>query len=379
MERTLLSALIIALLVLLLLPFSGCGDARPDFEEVIAGAIEATDEVQTYRMEVESNRIEKGEAEQSSTWIEFVAPDRIHGISQQLPENGSGEEQIQIGTMLYTRAINSNDWHARDWEDERFAARNIATDMLYSFGELVDNKELTDEKIDGVDCFHYTGSMNMKGQQEEQLASLDQSDPYYEQRKLMYESVEYVRDDVEFWIGKDDYLLRQYIMYMEIGEVRDKGEDTEEVEYSSVITTCKFSNFNELVEIEPPVIEPFEGVYLIARMREVDSGGSDPEHQLMDYEITVSNEGTETANNLRLFVDTQITNEGARTYEAEADIMPVNLGPDETATYHVSWEYNLIELTKEKFLEYIRQNTLRATWTDIEEVQHEEVLITGEE
>ena len=165
---------------------------------------------------------------------------------------------------------------------------------------------------------------------------------------------------------------------MEIGEFRDKGEDTEEVEYSSVITTCKFYNFNEPVEIEPPLIEPFEGVHLIARMREVDSGGSDPEHQLMDYEITVSNEGTETANNLRLFVDTQITNEGARTYEAKADVMPVNLGPDETATYHVSWEYNLIELTKEKFLEYIQQNTLRATWTDIEEVQHEEVLITGE-
>ena len=37
------------------------------------------------------------------------------------------------------------------------------------------------------------------------------------------------------------------------------------------------------------------------------------------------------------------------------------------------------ELTKEKFLEYVRQNTLRATWSDIEDVQHEEVLITGEE
>jgi hypothetical protein len=114
-------------------------------------------------------------------------------------------------------------------------------------------------------------------------------------------------------------------------------------------------------------------------LREVDSGDSDPEHQLMDYEITVSNEGTETANNLRLLVDTKITNEGARTYEAEADTMPVNLEPDRTATYRVSWEYNLITLTKEKFLEYIRQNTLRATWTDTEKVRHEEVLITGQE
>jgi len=219
----------------------------------------------------------------------------------------------------------------------------------------------------------------LKSKQEEQLASLDQSDPHYEQQKQMYDSIEYIRDDIEFWIGKDDYLLRQYITYMEVGEVRDEGEDTEEVENYSATTTCKFSNFDEPVEIEPPLTEPFEGVHLIARMREVDSGGSDPEHQLMDYEITVSNEGTETANNLRLFVDTQITRAGEQTYEAEADIMPVNLGPDKTATYRVSWEYNLIELTKEKFLEYIRQNTLRATWTDTEEVQQEEVLITSTE
>jgi hypothetical protein len=126
-------------------------------------------------------------------------------------------------------------------------------------------------------------------------------------------------------------------------------------------------------------MEPLEGVHLNATIREVDSGGSDPEHEVMEYEITVSNEGTETANNLRIYIDTKITNEGLQTYEAEADNMPVNLGPDKTVTYDVSWEYNLLELTKEKFLEYRRQNTLRATWTDTEEVQHEEVLIKGKE
>ena len=92
MNRPLLSALIIALLILPLVPFSSCGEARPNVEEVIANAIKASDEVQTYRMNMESNRIEEGKPEQSSGWIEFVAPDRIHGISQQLTENGSGEE-----------------------------------------------------------------------------------------------------------------------------------------------------------------------------------------------------------------------------------------------------------------------------------------------
>lgn len=230
MKRTLLSALIIALMILPLVPFSGCGDARPDFEEVIANAIKATDEIQTYRIEIESNRIERGEAEGTSGWIEFVAPDRIHSISRLLPENGSGEESIQIGTTIYARDINNDDWHVRDWNDERFAVCNIATGMLHSFAELAGIKELEDEKIDGVDCFHYIGGM--KGQQEEQLASF-----------------EYARNDVEFWIGKDDHLLRQYKTYMEIAE----DEDTKEVEYYSNITTCRLSNFNEPLVIEPPL------------------------------------------------------------------------------------------------------------------------------
>jgi hypothetical protein len=238
MKRTLLSALNFVSLVLLLVSFSGCGGARPDFEEVIASAIKAADDLQTFRMEGESNRIEKGEHEGTSIWTEFVVPDRIHSISQQLPENGSGEELIQIGTTIYTREINSNEWHVRDWEDEKFIVRNFATDMLYLFAGLADIKVLRDEKIDGVDCFHYTGRMNLKGQQKEQLASF-----------------EYARDDVEFWIGKDDYLLWQYKMYIEIAE----DEDTEEMEYSSVITTCRFSNFNEPIEIEPPLVEQLEG------------------------------------------------------------------------------------------------------------------------
>lgn len=379
MKRLLTLIMLVASLTLPMISFSGCGGARPDFEEVIASAVKAMDEIQTYRMEMETDRIENGEEEQSFGSMEFIAPDRIHVLSG--PSGSEKEESIQIGTVLYTWSERSNEWNIRDWGDERFAARNIASGVIQSFGDLIEIIELKDEKIGGVDCFHYIGSMDMKGRQEEQIASLDESDPHYERTKStlesLLESTEYIRDDMEFWIGKEDYLLRQYITYMAISEVRDKGEDTEEVENFSSITTCKFTSFNEPIEIEPPLMEPLEGVHLVAAMREVNSGSSDPENEVMEYEITVSNEGTETANNLRLFVDTKITNEGLRTFEADADIMPVNLGPDETVTYYVSWEYNLITLTKEKFLEYIRQNTLRAIWTDTEGVQHEDVLITG--
>src|SRR4030043_680500 len=204
--RLLYSILILSLSVGLL---TGCGDTRPDYKEVVEKAIEAADQVQSYRIEMISNSVEQGNTGQTSTLMEFVAPDRLHTFTHMSGGISSNEEMIQIGTTMYTRENNTDDWHVRDWEDERMAARDLAGGVLLSFNELVDVKELKDEEIDGIDCYHCTGSMNMQGQQEEELASLDESDPYYEQRKQVYESIEYVRDDIEFWIGKDDYMLRE--------------------------------------------------------------------------------------------------------------------------------------------------------------------------
>jgi hypothetical protein len=126
-------------------------------------------------------------------------------------------------------------------------------------------------------------------------------------------------------------------------------------------------------------MEPVEGVRLSVKMQDMTEGSDDPEHYMIEYEITVNNKGAETANNLRLFLETKLTNQGQQTFEPQADTMPVNLGPVDKAIYHVNWEIDLVELTKEKFLEFRRQNTLRATWVDDDGVGHEEVLIQGQE
>lgn len=250
---TIVVALLVLTTALILQP--GCSSSPSDFEEVIAKAIEATGEAKTYRMEIKNDRVEMGEAEQTITSMEFVAPDRTHGFSREIQASWIGEESIQIGTVVYTREVNSDEWHVHDWNDERFAVRNLAVGMLQSFVDLADIQELGDEKIDGVDCFHYMGSMDMETRQREELDALDESDPRYEQQKSMYESIEYLRDDVEFWIGKDDYLLRQYRVHIELNEIIDKGGDTEKEEPYSSVATVRYFDFNEPIEIEPPPAE----------------------------------------------------------------------------------------------------------------------------
>ncbi|MBN2074274.1 MAG: hypothetical protein JW762_01860 [Dehalococcoidales bacterium] len=233
----------------------GCSNDRTDYKEVIEKAIKASEQVRSYRVEMQSSIIEQENTSQTNSVMEFVAPDRLHTVTRMSGEFSSSEEMIQIGTTVYTRENSTDDWRIRDWEDERMAARDLASGMLLSLEKLVDIEILKDEKIDGIDCYHFMGKVNIQGQQEEELALLDESDPYYEQRKMVYESVDYIRDDMEFWISKDNYMLRQCTVYMEIRSYKDKGEDTEEVENYGSTTMLRFYDYNEPVEITAPSAE----------------------------------------------------------------------------------------------------------------------------
>ncbi len=71
----------------------------------------------------------------------------------------------------------------------------------------------------------------------------------------MSESIEYIGGDIEFWIGKDDFLLWRYRVHMEANEFIDKDKATEKKEYRSDISTVRFLSFNEPIEIEPPPAE----------------------------------------------------------------------------------------------------------------------------
>ena len=169
--------LLVSVFILGVMPavfFSGCGDTRPGFEEVMTNAIDAAAEVAPYSLQIEAEN-----------W--------------DVP------------------------WGVRDWENTTPSNR-VFSDMLGRLTDLEDTKELGDQKINGVDCYHYIGKNKVDASVTEQFPSL-----------------EYERNDTEFWIGKDDFLLRQCVIYMEIA-VND--EDTGEIFPYSVITFT-FSEFND--------------------------------------------------------------------------------------------------------------------------------------
>jgi hypothetical protein len=174
------TVLLISVVILGILPavsISGCVGTRPGFEEVMANAIEAASEVEPFSMYVSAQN--------------WVVP-----------------------------------WGVREWENLAPSNRAFSV-MLGRLPDLEDIKELGDEKLNGVDCYHYIGNNKVDESVTEQFPSL-----------------EYKRNDTEFWIGKNDFLLRQCKIYMEIAV---NNEDTGEIfPYSAI--TFTFSEFNNPIE-----------------------------------------------------------------------------------------------------------------------------------
>ena len=361
---------LLALLISTLL--IGCGGSRPDPEEVITKAQVAIKEVQTYRSEMVYISTENGQTTRSSAQMEFVSPDRMHVI----PVNGNGTgESIRIGNTEYRWESDSQNWQVHQWpESSNFT--NPAVRWVEGLDSLVGLVEMADEKIDGVDCLHYKGIIDMKARSEEERAKLDPSQPGYEERMRALELYDRCQFQCEFWVGKEDFLLRQLKQHQEVVFIKYAGEDTEREERHSTTATYRFFDFNKPIQIEPPPAELIEGIRLIASMGST-GGGDDLKHYQVNYKITISNKGIETARDIRVFVDSLATSQGLRTMEAEPDHRPVNLGPDESETFLVSWEYDFTRSSKEEFLKLIRQNVLRATWIDENGQQHEKVLRKG--
>ena len=79
--------------------------------------------------------------------------------------------------------------------------------LLHSLTNL---ELLQDKTINGTDCFNYRGTVDIAKGIEGLMSQLDPKESGYEFReKIMELQIEFLRlwrNEVEIWIGKDDYL-----------------------------------------------------------------------------------------------------------------------------------------------------------------------------
>lgn len=246
-EKIFLAMLAFLLLTMLI----GCSSSGPNPLELIAKAQVAINEVESYRIEITTTITQNGKTTQSSGQGEFVSPDRLHMIKTD--EDGN-RESIRIGQTEYNQNANSNNWEVRQWP-KSLPFYNPAVTLVEELDSLVGLVGMSDEEVDSVDCFHYKGSIDTEAQVDTEIAKLDPSQPGYEERIKLLEPRRRWQFTLEFWIDKEDHLLRQLKQYQDMVFIEDIGEGTEREEQANVLIAYRFFDFNQPIQIEAPIAD----------------------------------------------------------------------------------------------------------------------------
>jgi hypothetical protein len=127
------------------------------------------------------------------------------------------------------------------------------------------------------------------------------------------------------------------------------------------------------------------GVNLVATMHGCGGSGGGPidsdatQHFDLGCETIICNQGNETANDVRVFVDTSVTNEGLQTLELEPrqKQKPIIIKKCECETFAVNWGYDCTEVSHDEVYQSVNQYVLHVTWIDRNGKQVAKVICEG--
>ena len=209
-----------------------------NLREVTTKARIATSEAQSYRMKGTARYTSDGETSEMVFEGEFAAPDRFRAKIS--PETGRWCEVVKMGDRSYVRTSDKAEWGGEK-SDVTCVILPIA-EVLEPLDSLIDLEQLMDEQIDGVESFHYRGKADPDSLVEKTGIGYQQTPEYLEM--MLGTSM-----DVELWVGKDDYLIRQMMTTIRSPE---SAAGTGEEKWAIQTTMMRFYDFNKPIAIEPP-------------------------------------------------------------------------------------------------------------------------------
>jgi hypothetical protein len=213
-----------------------------DTQSVLAKASEANSTLQSYRLSGSgaSTGGTSGIASNQDVEAEFSPPDRYHA---KLTENGQVDEFIVIGNKEYVR--NGLPSGAVEQGLIQSTARMFSKEFALDYlTKLTGIQNLTDESIEGVTCLHYKGKWDVEKQIAEMNATIP---PGATEVGKQSDLIRLMNIDIELWIGKQDYLIRQMRVQ---GQTPDNPEGTKFNVFSELMT---YYDFGQPVSVEAPL------------------------------------------------------------------------------------------------------------------------------
>ncbi len=261
----------IGLILILVMPVVGCGGSAFDMEaglEALQQACATTTEVQSYRVKGTYTYIEGGKTSESTLEMEVVAPDHCH---EKTYVDGEWEEFIIVGDKMYTRDSEDDRWQEAEVPSNVSEAQKLSLNANMPSAErtfglldsLTDLEKLPNDRLDGVDCFHCRGRVDMERKVEKQKAeagaTLDPSKPGYQERlESMEQSWEWQRRwkiNEELWISKKDCLVRRRESGVQIPAMESPTGEVMQGEVK-ITMLMRYYDINEPIKIEPPQVVP---------------------------------------------------------------------------------------------------------------------------
>jgi hypothetical protein len=264
------SIVILAIAVLAVLWVFQLWNSPPDAQSVIAQSEAAIKEVKSCRLSFTGQSTGSNGLSQSGIEAEYLLPDRYHAV---MSEDGETNEFILIGDVQYFPDGHSPGGAAAFGLSHSFTSifnQDIALQYLDS---LAGAQNLQNEPIKGVNCYHYLGKWNVEKQIAETKKSLLEAQtgmgitPDEQDIDLQLAPMRSMEMNIELWIGKDDYLIRQMQMK---GKIPD---DPEASTFNQIEVTLTYYDFNQTITIEPPLDSSGR---LLPGWRQTESNMPDP-------------------------------------------------------------------------------------------------------
>ncbi|MDD5702775.1 MAG: zf-HC2 domain-containing protein [Dehalococcoidales bacterium] len=349
----------------------------PGTQTIMAKAYAATSSVQSYRFSISVSPTPDQEARLEA---EYSSPDGYH---VRMIEGEKIEEFIIVGDKQYVKntSMSKNMIKATVAGFSSFLDKNTTFGLMNS---LTDTQKLPDEKIDGTECLHYKGRIDMEKQIAETKRSLQESRDRMQADRPTDEEIDAnlapmndINIEIELWICKNDNILRQMKKSQQI-----PGPDGQ-VQASS--TTFKYYDFNQPVIIEPPVdtrgdllpgwqiagsitSDSTQPVFIsqIESSIGAQPGYDDYTHQRVTYKVTIQNQSSETVNNIQVVLSAIATNAEQKPEIIEGkpeNPAHIDFAPDESETYNIAWDYNSGDLSKIEIISLVNQTTITVKFT----------------
>ena len=255
-------ACIVAAIIVYATSYFSC-EEKESSQEVLVKCQATMYGLQSYHMESVSTTEVGLETSTVTSIKDYVAPNSYHG------KNVSDDEWLEyvfVDGKQYYRASFGPEWREGGNFEDRQVFMQISDDFRM-LGTLTNIEKKSDQKVQGVDCYHYQVIQNPQIDIEAEIERIEtylyenpevtagtdsmSIEEIIEQQRKNLERASKTETIIDLWIGKDDYLLRQIKNVTEAMRLLPDGSDQQIT--TNVIMT--WSRFNELDKIAAPEVE----------------------------------------------------------------------------------------------------------------------------